>query len=114
MPLPPAPAPAKKLQFHIFICTNERPPGHPRGCCKEKGSEELIQNFKQELGKAGLASSVRAQRAGCLDTCEYGPAVVIYPDNIWYGRVTPNDVPEIVRSHLVEGKPVERLRIPGK
>jgi (2Fe-2S) ferredoxin len=103
-----------KLKAHIFVCTNERPSGHPRGCCKEKNSEELIQAFKKELSKVGLALNVRAQRAGCLDTCEYGPSVVIYPDNIWYGKVAIEDVPEIVKSHLVDGRPVERLRIPGK
>ena len=103
-----------KLKAHVFICTNERPEGHPRGCCKAKNSEGLIQVFKQEVAKAGLAKHVRAQRAGCLDTCEFGPAVVIYPDNVWYGPVQPTDVAEIVQSHLVEGKPVERLRIPGK
>lgn len=106
--------PMKKLKHHVFVCTNERPPGHPRGCCKDKRSEELIPLFKEELARAGLAGVVRAQRAGCLDTCEFGPSVVVYPDNVWYGPVHPADVAEIVRSHLVEGRPVERLRIPGK
>jgi (2Fe-2S) ferredoxin len=104
----------KKLKAHIFVCTNERPAGHPRGCCKEKNSEELVALFKQELSKAGLGGETRAQKAGCLDTCEFGPAVVVYPENIWYGNVKPSDVPEIIQSHLVRGEPVERLRIPGK
>jgi (2Fe-2S) ferredoxin len=103
-----------KLKAHIFVCTNERPPGHKRGCCKEKNSEELVQLFKQELSHAGIRKEVRAQKAGCLDTCEFGPAVVVYPDNVWYGNVKPEDVAEIVKSHIVEGKPVERLKIPGK
>lgn len=104
----------KDLKFHIFICTNERIAGHPRGCCKEKGSEELVQLFKLEIAKAGLAPVTRAQRAGCLDTCELGPSVVVYPEGVWYGQVRPEDVSEIVQSHLLKGKPVERLRIPGK
>src|SRR5688500_4352709 len=104
----------KTLKAHIFVCTNERPAGHPRGCCKAKNSEDLIPLFKQELSKVGLGMQARAQKAGCLDTCEYGPTVVIYPEGIWYGKVTPEDVPEIVKSHLIEGKPVERLKIPGK
>ncbi len=103
-----------KLKAHIFICTNERPPGHPRGCCKAKNSEQLIPLFKQELAKAGLAKEVRAQKAGCLDACEFGPAIVVYPDNVWYGNVTPSDVAEIVQSHIVGGHPVERLKMPGK
>jgi (2Fe-2S) ferredoxin len=104
----------RKLRSHVFICTNERPPGHPRGCCKGKGSEELVKLFKEEVAKAGLRDQVRAQKAGCLDTCEHGPSMVVYPDCVWYGPVTQADIPEIVRSHLVEGKPVERLRIAGK
>lgn len=104
----------KKLTAHIFICTNERPAGHPRGCCKEKNSEALIQLFKEAISKAGLAGEIRTQRAGCLDTCEYGPALVIYPENVWYGNVQASDVEEIVHSHLVGGKPLERLRIPDK
>lgn len=104
----------KKLKFHIFICTNERPDSDPRGCCKSKKAEELIPIFKREVSEAGLSPCVRAQRAGCLDTCAYGPSVVIYPEGVWYGGVKPEDVREIVRSHLVEGKPVQRLLIPGK
>jgi (2Fe-2S) ferredoxin len=106
--------PITKLKSHVFICTHERPPGHPRGCCKLKNSEELIQIFKQEIAKAGIAKDARAQKSGCLDTCEYGPSVVVYPENVWYGGVKPEDIPEIVQSHLVEGRPVERLKIPGK
>lgn len=102
------------LKAHVFICTNEREAGHPRGCCMAKNSERLVQLFKDELSKHGLKGQVRAQRAGCLDTCEYGPSLVVYPDNVWYGRVEPEDVAEIVRSHLIEGHPVERLKIPGR
>ncbi len=109
-PLPPA----RKLKAHIFVCTNERAPDHPRGSCKHRGSEELVDLFKKELKDQGLKGGIRAQRAGCLDTCEYGPSVVVYPENVWYGPVGAADVKEIVRSHIVEGKPVDRLKIPGK
>lgn len=101
----------KPLKFHLFVCTNERPPGHPRGCCKEKNSEVLVQQFKQELRKAGLDENVRAQRAGCLDTCEQGPSVVVYPDGIWYRVQNLSDVQEIIQSHLMSGIPVERLKM---
>jgi len=77
-------------------------------------SEPLVQLFKKELAQAGLSAEVRAQKAGCLDVCEFGPAVVVYPEGVWYGRVQSEDVSEIVRSHLQEGHAVERLRIPGK
>jgi (2Fe-2S) ferredoxin len=104
----------QKLKAHIFICTNERPPGSPRGCCKEKNSDNLIQQFKEGLARAGVRGEVRAQRAGCLDVCELGPAVVVYPDNIWYGKVQSEDIAEIVSSHIINKVPVKRLLIPGK
>ncbi len=103
-----------KLKAHVFVCTNERPAGHPRGCCKEKGSENLVKLFKEELSKAGLNKQIRAQKAGCLDVCESGPAVVVYPEGVWYGHVKPEDIKEIVQSHLIEGQPVERLKISDK
>ena len=104
----------KKLEAHIFVCMNERPSDHPRGCCLKRGAEELVPLFKAELEKCGLKGTVRAQKAGCLDVCEFGPSVVIYPEGIWYGKVRPKDIPEIIQSHIIEGHPVERLRIPGK
>jgi (2Fe-2S) ferredoxin len=68
--------------------------------------------FKQKLAVLGLKGKVRANQSGCLDQCEHGPNVVIYPEAIWYGRVTPEDVDEIIQCHIVGGKPVERLLIP--
>lgn len=103
-----------QLKAHVFVCTNERPPGSLRGCCKGKNSEQLVQQLKEGLAKAGIRNEVRAQKAGCLDVCEYGPAIVIYPENVWYGNVQPEDIAEIIDSHLVNKKPVERLKIPGK
>jgi (2Fe-2S) ferredoxin len=100
---------------HLFVCCNERPAGHPRGCCAEKGGEVIRDAFKAELKKVGaeaaLAGPVRANMAGCLDQCEHGVTVVVYPEAVWYGGVTINDVAEIVRSHILEGRPVERLRL---
>src|SRR5436190_18552780 len=99
---------------HVFICQNERAPDDPRGCCLAKGSAEVREAFKRELKSRNLARTIRANNAGCLDACEHGVSVVVYPEGVWYGRVTPADVPEIVESHLVGGKPVERLVIlPG-
>ena len=95
---------------HLFICTNRRPDGSPRGCCATKGGEELRLAFKKELDAQDV-KGVRANGAGCLDACEEGAAVVVYPDNVWYGRVTKDDVREIVANHIVNGQPVERLRM---
>lgn len=100
-----------RYKKHIFICTNERPPGHPKGCCKEKGSEEILNALKKELAARGLKDEVRANKSGCLDACEFGVSIVVYPDAVWYGGVTKNDVKEIVEQHIIGGTPVERLRI---
>lgn len=97
--------------FHIFICTNQRPPENPRGCCDPDGLGQLQLAFKKELAAHGLKGIVRANKAGCLDQCERGPTVVIYPAGIWYGGVRPEDVPEIVESHIINGTPVERLKM---
>jgi (2Fe-2S) ferredoxin len=67
--------------------------------------------LKQELHKRGLSKQIRANTAGCMDACEFGPTVVVYPDNVWYGGVKLEDVPEIIERHLIGGEPVERLRI---
>lgn len=99
------------FERHVFVCTNERPEGHPRGCCGAAAGEALQQAFKQALAMHGLGRTVRANKAGCLDQCEHGPTVVIYPDGVWYGGVTEADVAEIVDTHLAGGVPVERLRL---
>jgi (2Fe-2S) ferredoxin len=102
-----------KFEKHIFICTNQRPDGNPRGCCNPSGDAELQNVFKSKLRQRGIPNSkVRANKSGCLDQCEVGPTVVVYPDAVWYGGVTPADVDEIIDSHIIGGRPVERLIIP--
>ena len=96
---------------HVFVCLNDRGPGHPRGSCAQKGSEALHHAFKEALKARGLDVDIRANKAGCLDNCERGCSVVVYPDGVWYGHVTARDVDEIVEKHLVRGEPVERLRL---
>lgn len=95
---------------HVFVCTNRRPDGSPRGCCASKGSEDLRLAIKKELDAQDIRN-VRINTAGCLDACERGMAVVVYPEGTWYGPVTPEDVKELVTAHLKDGQPVERLRI---
>jgi (2Fe-2S) ferredoxin len=97
---------------HIFICCNQREPGHPRGCCDPNATDWLQKAFKKALAARGLNRTVRANRAGCLDQCEHGPTVVVYPDAVWYGGVAESDVEEIIESHILGGRPVERLRLP--
>jgi (2Fe-2S) ferredoxin len=101
----------KRYEKHIFICENKRPDGHPRGCCKDKLGSEIKEKFKNRLKELGLNSKVRANTSGCLDACEFGPVIVIYPEQIWYGRVSLDDVEEIIQSHIINNIPVERLEI---
>ena len=98
-------------EHHVFICTNLREPGSARPSCTTDGKGELQPAFKDAIRAAGLGATVRANKAGCLDQCEHGPTVVVYPEAVWYGHVQPSDVEEIVREHLLEGRPVERLRL---
>ncbi|MCX8105606.1 MAG: (2Fe-2S) ferredoxin domain-containing protein [Ignavibacterium album] len=104
----------KRFEKHIFICENQRPAGHPRGCCKDKGGSEVKELFKKRLKELGLNSSVRANTSGCLDACEFGVTVVVYPEQIWYGGVKTEDVEEIIQNHILNDKPVERLLINDK
>jgi (2Fe-2S) ferredoxin len=101
----------KRFNKHIFICENKRPDGHPRGCCSEKGSAEVREHLKLRLNELGLNAEIRANSVGCLDSCEFGISVVVYPEQIWYGAVTKNDVEEIIQSHIINNNPVERLKI---
>jgi (2Fe-2S) ferredoxin len=95
---------------HVFVCTNVRPPGHKRGCCAEKGAERLRNYMKVRAKELGLADT-RINLAGCLDRCELGPCLVVYPDGIWYQYRNEADIDEILERHLVEGSVVERLML---
>ena len=81
------------------------------GCCDPAGAAELQRAFKTQLSLSGLKDTVRANKSGCLDQCEHVPSVVVYPGGIWYGNVKISDVAEIVESHIVGDRPVDRLRL---
>jgi (2Fe-2S) ferredoxin len=101
----------KRFDKHIFICENKRPEGHPKGCCADKGSLTLREKFKTRLRELNLSNNIRAHSSGCLDACEFGPTVLIYPEQVWYGGVKLEDVEEIIQSHILNNKIVERLII---
>jgi len=101
------------FRLHAFVCTNERPADDPRGCCAAKGSVELRDYLKQKAKEAGL-KGVRINNAGCLDRCELGPVIVVYPEGVWYFADSKADIDEIVESHLVGGHPVQRLQLGPK
>lgn len=99
-------------RHHMFFCCNQRAPGE-RTCCAEKGASALRDYAKQRVKAMGMAGpqNVRVNMAGCLDRCEQGPCVVVYPDAVWYRYVDEEDIDEIIDRHLVGGEIVERLRI---
>lgn len=96
---------------HVFVCENVRPPENPRGCCSAKNSPEIRARLKEAVIKAGLRGRVRINKSGCLDQCENGVTVVVYPEAVWYGHVTLDDVDEIFQEHILNGRAVERLRL---
>jgi (2Fe-2S) ferredoxin len=99
------------FERHVFVCHNVRPAGAPRPSGTSDGKSELHTQLQQLSKAAGLGERVRINKSGCLDQCEHGPTVVVYPDAVWYGGVRPEDADEIVTEHLMGGRPVERLRI---
>jgi (2Fe-2S) ferredoxin len=96
---------------HVFVCENLRDPADPRGCCAAKGSEEIRARLRILAKEASLRGKIRINSAGCLDQCAHGVTIVVYPEGVWYGAVTADDVDEIFRSHVLGGQPVERLRL---
>jgi (2Fe-2S) ferredoxin len=99
-----------KFKKHIFICTNQRTDSSRKSCGEECGMA-LVKAFKKSLKDNNLKDDMRAQRAGCLDACDFGPSIVVYPEGIYYGGVQLSDVDEIVNEHLVNNRPVKRLMI---
>ncbi|MDX1423121.1 MAG: (2Fe-2S) ferredoxin domain-containing protein, partial [Kiloniellales bacterium] len=95
-------------RVHVFCCVNQRPPGHPRGCCLDKGSQELRDYMKARAKELKLRG-VRINASGCLDRCELGPTMVIYPEGVWYAYRTRADIDEILETHVKNGGRVERL-----
>ena len=98
-------------KYHMFFCTNQRDPGE--ACCANHNARAMRDYAKQRSKQLGLAKSggVRVNLAGCMGRCEQGPAIVIYPQGVWYTYVDQDDIEEIITSHLQNDQPVERLMI---
>jgi (2Fe-2S) ferredoxin len=97
---------------YLFVCTNRREEGTPKGSCAQKGSEEIVKRLKQALLERGLAKTVaRACSSSCLDLCEYGASIVLEPDHVVYGHVTLDDV-DAIADGIAKGEIVQRLVIP--
>lgn len=98
------------FQNHIFCCTNTREPGHRRGSCGEKGSEELRAYMKSKAKEMGLQNT-RVNNAGCLDRCELGACIVVYPQGTWY-RCNSKEDADIILKSLKDGSDASQLILP--
>jgi (2Fe-2S) ferredoxin len=99
-------------KHHVFMCVNERSDGSQ--CCAQcnaQSARDFLKKRTKELAMAG-PGGVRINSAGCLDRCSDGPVAVVYPEQVWYTYVDHEDLEEILQSHLLNGEPVERLRLP--
>jgi (2Fe-2S) ferredoxin len=96
---------------HVFFCCNQRDGG--RECCNDKGASGLRDYAKKRVKELGLSGEggIRVNQAGCLDRCEEGPCIVVYPEGVWYTYVDEMDIDEIVDEHLRNGRVVDRLKI---
>lgn len=101
----------KKPKYHIFVCTSSRVNGAQKGFCHTKSAVEIVNSLMEEIEDRGLGGEVMVSNTGCFALCEKGPIVVVYPDNVWYGGVTPEDVEEIMDRHIEGGNTVKRLEI---
>jgi len=101
-----------KPERHVLVCTNARPAESPKGSCTAKGSEALLGRLKDMVKQGALRDRVIVSRTGCLKHCSRGITLAVYPENVWYARVTEADLPELCESHLERGQPIERLLMP--
>jgi (2Fe-2S) ferredoxin len=98
------PKPAAKVRdydAHVLVCKG--------GDCKKRGSKAVRRALKDELRAEGMNRDVRVDSVDCLGLCKHGPNLVVYPGGTWYLGVVEDDVPEVVKQHLKDGKPVEHL-----
>lgn len=99
------------FKHHVFFCINER--ANHEACCQQFGASTIQAYAKQRIHELSLSGrdNIRINRAGCLGRCSEGPVLVVYPDNIWYQYIDEKDIDEIIESHLINGKIVDRLKI---
>lgn len=103
--------PSPYYRQHVFFCVNRRDDGS--ACCANHDAQSMRDYAKRRIKELGLhgMGGIRVNSAGCLDRCEAGPIIVIYPEGTWYTYVDRHDIDEIIDEHLLKGKVVERLKI---
>jgi len=98
-----------RFRKHVFVCTNQKVGDKP--CCGEVRGTEILNKLKLMAKENGLLGEIRIQKAGCLDACNHGPAMVVYPEGTYYGNVGLDDLKDIINEHLIHDKVVERLEL---
>lgn len=98
---------------HVFVCTQSRPAGHPRGSCSQFNSNEVMEAFMAAFQEHDLWGVHKVSASSCIGPCFTGPSVLVYPEGVMYIKVKPEDVTEIVESHLKGGQVVDRLMAPA-
>lgn len=101
-------------QKHVFVCTQARPPGHPRGSCSTSGCAEVMNEFMNEIQRRNLFETIGLTNTGCMGPCGQGPSVLVYPEGVMYGHVKKADVKNIIDQHLLGGQPIEALKVPAE
>lgn len=98
---------------HVLVCTQGRPPGHPRGSCAANGAADLFAEFMKQMEARQLWGRIQVTSTGCLGPCPIGPTVLVYPEGVMYGQVKADDVTDIFDKHLLGGEPLEHLKVPA-
>jgi (2Fe-2S) ferredoxin len=101
-------------QKHVFVCTQNRPQGHPRGSCAASGCAEIMNEFMNQIQSRNLFDRIGLTNTGCMGPCTTGPNVLVYPDGVMYGKVSPHDVALIIEQHLLGDEPVTALQVPAE
>ena len=99
---------------HVFVCTQNRPQGHPRGSCASAGCAEVMNEFMNEIQTRNLFEKIGLTNTGCMEPCMLGPSVLVYPEGVMYGKVKKEDVKTIIEQHLLGGEPVASLVVPAE
>ncbi len=99
---------------HVFVCTQNRPQGHPRGSCASSGCAEIMDAFMDEIQVRNLFEKIALTNTGCMGPCGMGPSVLVYPEGVMYGKLKKDDVKTIIEQHLLGGEPVANLMVPAE
>lgn len=98
-------------KYHVFVCTSCRMNGQQRGFCYAKNAVDIVETLMEEIEARDLSGDVVVNNTGCFGICDKGPIIVVYPEGIWYGNVSQDDVERIVEEHFEKGIPVSELII---